>query len=436
MFGLLFAKQCKKEIKMDRALSKDYVNKRKRKIIIRTSVAVVTIATLFILLPGWRTPVANMKLYRVGYADKGDIETSFSAYGIVTPLYNEVITSPIATTVLRINNSAGDNITTTDTIIIPDIERANATLKKLIRERTIKENSIKRSKESIIQKLKQFSLALNADSIKIEQLASSLRKERELLNIGGGSQEKVDLAEMNYKVAKINRDKLIQEHDSYKALSNIDMNTSDIELSILNEKIYEQQTLINRSFIRSKRDGVITSLAVKPGQQISAGQQVATVANVNNFKITGSVPGKFADRLNYNMKVRVIIQDSSLYGHLSGIAPEIDGGSVSFTVTLDNPNHPLLRAQLKTDIRIIQKIEQDAIRLPFSDFYIEDAYVSLFVYNKGKLEKRKVLLGGCSYDYIEVKSGIKPGEKVVISKSLTEEFVDYTTIDFKNDYEN
>ncbi|GEM_PF-3043278 len=421
---------------MDRAISKDYIKRRKKKIIIRSSIGIITLTLLMILLPGWMAPVADIGLYRIAYADKGNIETSFSAYGVVTPLYNEVITSPIATTVLRVNNSSGDNITISDTIIIPDIERVEADLKKLIRERTIKENSIMRNKELINQKLKQFTLALNADSIKIEQLASSLRKERELLKIGGGSQEKVDLAEMNYKVARINRDKLIQELSSYKALSNIDISTGDIELSILNEKISEQQILINRSFIRSKRDGVITSIAVKPGQQIGAGQQVATVANVNNFKITGDVPGKFADRLNYNMKVRVIIQDSSLYGRLSGIAPEVNGGSVSFTVTLDNPNHPLLRAQLKTDIRIIQQVEHNTIRLPFADFYTDNAYVDLFVYNGDKLEKRKVLLGGCSYDYVEIKSGIKPGEKVVISKSLAEEYEDYTTIGYKNDYEN
>ena len=37
----------------------------------------------------------------------------------------------------------------------------------------------------------------------------------------------------------------------------------------------------------------------------------------------------------------------------------------------------------------------------------------------GELTRRKVTLGDANYDYVEVKSGLQPGEKVVIS-SMTD----------------
>lgn len=419
--------------KMDREISSDYIKQRRRKVIIRISIAVVVFAALFIMLPSWIAPVANLSEYEIAKTDVGVIEVSFSANGTVVPTYNEVITSPISTTVLRINFLPGDNITTFDTIIVPDISQEKRLLDNFYQELIIKQNAVLRSNQQIVQNKRQLRLSLYADSIQVEQLASSLRKEKQLLNIGGGSQEKVDLAEMNYKVSQINREKQLQEYSSFVLLSLIDVKTQQIEQSILEDKISQQKELINRAFIRSKTSGVITKLDVQPGQRISAGHQVATIADVTNFKIIGNVPGKYANRINYNQQVRVNVQDSVLLGVITGISPEVESGSVNFTVTLADSDNALLRAQLKTDVRIIESVNNSAVRLAFGDYYSDNSYIDMFVFNGDKLERRKVLLGGCSFDYVEIKEGLKPGERVVISKSLVETYRNHQTIGFKND---
>ena len=416
---------------MDRTISTDVVKRRRRKVIIRVSIGLILFSMLFILLPGWIAPVVNLNEYNIANSEKGDIEISFSTYGIVSPQYNEVLTSPIATTVLRVNFRPGDNVSLTDTIIVPDVSKEYRKYVNLEQDLTIKKNSILKSAEQAIQRKRELELGLFSDSINIGQLLSQLNKERQLFKIGGGAQEKVDLAEMNYKVAMINRDKLKQQYESFNSLSLIDRSTEQIELSILQQRTKEQSDLISQSFIRAKRAGVITSLAVQPGQQIGAGQQIATIADVSNYKIIGSVPGKYANRLNYQQRVLIYIQDSVLTGKITGIAPEIKDGTVNFTVSLSEPNHPLLRAQLKTDVRIIQSNTQDVVRLPFGDYYVENSYVDLFVFNGDMLERRKVLLGGCSFDYVEVKEGLEAGERVIISAALAKTYENYQTISFK-----
>jgi len=417
---------------MDREISIEFVKRRKRKKAIKLIIGFAIFSVVFVILSSLIKPHVNLNNYKVATADCGNIEVSFSAYGLVIPQYSEVITSPISTTVLRVNFLSGANVNEHDTLIIPDIQKELNKYVSLQYELAINKNRSLRCVQEANQKINNLRLVLKADSIKIEQLASSWRKEKQLLDIGGECQEKVDLIEMDYKIAKINRDKLTQEYKSITQLSALDKNIQDIELAILSDKLDEQRLLINNSFIRPKQSGVLTSVMVQPGQQINIGQQIATIADISKFKIVGTVPGKYANRLNYNQKVKVYIQDSMVRGIISGIAPEVKNESVNFTVTLDNPTCNFLRAQLKTDVRIIQSLKQNVIRLPFENYYQEDSFVEMFVVNGDVLEKRKVLLGGCSFDYVEVISGISTGEKVVLSKELAESYKSYKSIGFKN----
>jgi len=417
---------------MDREISIEFVKRRKRKNAIKLIIVLVIFSAVFVIFSSLIKPKVNLNNFKVATADCGDIEVSFSAYGIVIPQYSEVITSPISTIITRVNFLPGDNVTEHDTLIILDIQKEKNKYVNLQYELTINKNRLLRSEQEANQKINNLRLVLKADSIKVEQLASSWRKEKQLLDIGGECQEKVDLIEMDFKIAKINRDKLIQEYKSIVQLSLLDKNTQDIELAILSDRLEQQRLLIKNSFITPKRSGVLTSVMVQPGEQINIGQQIATIADISKFKIVGTVPGKYANRLNYNQKVNVYIQDSLIIGIISGIAPEIKNESVNFTVTLDNPSSNFLRAQLKTDVRIIQSLKQNVIRLPFENYYQEDSFVEMFVVNGDVLEKRKVLLGGCSYNFVEVISGISIGEKVILNKELADSYKNYKSIGFKN----
>jgi HlyD family secretion protein len=56
------------------------------------------------------------------------------------------------------------------------------------------------------------------------------------------------------------------------------------------------------------------------------------------------------------------------------------------------------------------------MRIANSAYYTGPGIYSLFVANSnGEIVKRKVKLGEAGFDYVEVLSGLKPGDKVVVS---------------------
>ena len=73
------------------------------------------------------------------------------------------------------------------------------------------------------------------------------------------------------------------------------------------------------------------------------------------------------------------------------------------------------------EIFVIKEMKPDVVRLPMGSYYTAGPgeYELYVEESPGELTRRKVTLGDANYDYVEVKSGLQPGEKVVIS-SMTD----------------
>ncbi|MBP9580341.1 MAG: efflux RND transporter periplasmic adaptor subunit, partial [Parabacteroides sp.] len=90
-------------------------------------------------------------------------------------------------------------------------------------------------------------------------------------------------------------------------------------------------------------------------------------------------------------------------------------GVISFTVQLEKDNHPRLRSGLKTDIYVMNAVKDDVMRIANGSYYVGKGEYELFVAKGNQLIKRKVQLGDSNYEFVEVVSGLQPGEEVVVS---------------------
>ena len=70
----------------------------------------------------------------------------------------------------------------------------------------------------------------------------------------------------------------------------------------------------------------------------------------------------------------------------------------------------------KADVYVVQTIKNNAVRIPNASFYTGPGVYELFVEEESdNLVKRKVNLGECDFDHVEVVEGLRPGEQAVIS---------------------
>ena len=115
-------------------------------------------------------------------------------------------------------------------------------------------------------------------------------------------------------------------------------------------------------------------------------------------------------------KAVVKIGNDKLEGTVSSVTPLSKNGVISFTVQLKDDNNHCLRSGLKTDVYVMNAVKEDVMRMANASFYVGRGEYDLFVRTSDdELVKRKVQLGDSNFEYVEVVSGLQPGDVVVVS---------------------
>ena len=151
------------------------------------------------------------------------------------------------------------------------------------------------------------------------------------------------------------------------------------------------------------------------GSTIGAGQKIAVVSDLSHFKAECEISDSHSERVRVGGQVILRIGKERLTGIINTVTPLSQSGAITFTVVPDNMSHPRLRSGLRTEVFVITSIKDDVLRIRNGSFYSGPGDYTLFVMKNEELRMKNVKLGECNYDYIEVISGLEPGEQVIVS---------------------
>jgi HlyD family secretion protein len=168
--------------------------------------------------------------------------------------------------------------------------------------------------------------------------------------------------------------------------------------------------------IRSPRKGILTFNNTQVGAQVGQGSQVAIVSDLSHFKVDAEIADSYGDRVVPGGKAIVKVGSKRLEGVVSSVTPLSRNGVINFSVQLNEDNNEALRSGLKTDVYVMNSIKDDVLRIASGSYYQGPNDYELFVFNgDDELVKRDVRLGESSFEYVEVLSGLKEGDRVVTS---------------------
>jgi RND family efflux transporter MFP subunit len=171
--------------------------------------------------------------------------------------------------------------------------------------------------------------------------------------------------------------------------------------------------------VRAPFDGVIVDLPhFTDGQWIDAGTAAVKIMDYSRLYADFTLPGKDMDRLSQGRKV--LVSDYSrptaaLTGVLTQISPALDPESRMFKLRVEIPNPGLLLKPgsfIKADIVVQEKAE--ALVIPKSIILDRRGAKTVFIVERGIALERRIQTGIENADEIEVTSGLKPSELVVI----------------------
>ncbi|RKU66808.1 HlyD family efflux transporter periplasmic adaptor subunit [Parabacteroides sp. AF17-3] len=400
---------------MDREISKEVRRKEQRKQIIKIGGGVgAAVAVIAVIISFLQTSL-NRKDLTISTVDQGVIEVSVSASGKVIPAFEEIINSPINTRIVEIYKKGGDSVDVETPILKLDLQSAETEYKKKLDEQQMKQLELEKLRVTGHSKLSEMEMNLKVSRMELDRKAVELRNERYLDSLGAGTTDKVRQVELDYNVSQLKLKEDEQKYINEQALAEADLKVKELELNIFRKSLAETKRTLDDAQVRSPRKAILTYVNNEIGAQVSEGTKIAIVSDLSHFKIEGEIADTYGDRIAAGSKAVVKIGSDKLEGTVSDVTPLSKNGVISFTVQLEEDNHRRLRSGLKTDVYVMNAVKDDVMRIANASYYVGKGEYDLFVVNGDQLLKRKVQLGDSNYEYVEVISGLQPGDQVVVS---------------------
>ena len=400
---------------MDREISKEQRNREKRRMWMKWGGTVVVGIVAVIALMQLMQESLHERDIVFSVVDEGSIDVSVSASGKVVPAFEEIINSPINSRILEVYKKGGDSVEVGTPILRLDLLSAETDYKKQLDEVQMNKLKLEQLRIQNRSKLSEMEMQLKVSRMELNRKAVELRNEQYLDSLGAGTTDKVRQVELDYNVSKLKLEEDEQKFINEQATADADLKVKELELNIARKTLAETKRTLDDARIKAPRKAILTYVNTDIGAQVAQGEKVAIVSDLSHFKIEGEIADTYGDRIAAGSRAVVKVGKEELAGTVTDVTPLSKNGVMSFSVRLEQDNHKRLRSGLKTDVYVLTAVKDSVMRIANGSYYVGPGEYELFVRSGNELLKRKVQLGDSNYELVEVVSGLKPGDQVVVS---------------------
>lgn len=266
------------------------------------------------------------------------------------------------------------------------------------------------------------------------------------------AQSRLRLAEINRKQAQTDYDrektlfdKGIVAADEYDKIAQAlrqareEVDAAQDNLEVVRDGVSKSNASASSTLIRSTITGLILDIPVKVGNSVilantfNDGTTIATVANMNDLIFRGNIDETEVGRLSTGMTMKITIgalQDLKFDARLEYIAPKAtdQNGANQFEIkaAVNLPSNATnIRSGYSANAEIVLAEAKNVLAVQESviEFDGDDTYVYVIKGegDKQTYERRKVQTGISDGINIEIRSGVKPNERIRGPKMIATE---------------
>lgn len=207
--------------------------------------------------------------------------------------------------------------------------------------------------------------------------------------------------------------------------SQTDIATQEVAVRLAEATLNQKQQLLKNAPLTAPFDGVIDSVSVNVGEQVSEGKGVMTIVNMKQFRINARVDESDVARIAVGQPAVVTVDalpNQNMTAHVAfiGAIPTISQGVVNYPITLDlDPTEAPIRPGMTANVAVEVTRRENVLLVPNRAVRTQGRNRIVEVMVDGKPVVRPVTVGLSNDQFTEIANGLQEGDEVVIPSTTT-----------------
>jgi len=203
--------------------------------------------------------------------------------------------------------------------------------------------------------------------------------------------------------------------DSITVVTTLRQNKAILNTSNESLKIVEGN--LKNLWVTARISGLLSTVNFEVGQNVSPGQTIAQIDDLNGFKMVAGVDQHYLDRVYLGLKGNFDFGGANYSIVIRKIFQEINNGKFNVELMFEGDAPEKIRRGQTVPIKLQLSEERQAIMIPRAAFFQTTGGNWIFVVDEsGEFAiKRKISIGNQNNRQYEVIDGLKPGERVITS---------------------
>jgi HlyD family secretion protein len=348
---------------------------------------------------------------------RGPMVRQVRGLGILTPEDIRWIPATTQGRVERIILRPGTPVKS-DSVIL---ELSNPTLEQQLRDAELKLAAAEAGLANLKVQLQNDLLAAKATAANIDGDYNKARMNAEMKD--ALYKEKL-VSELEMRQARVDAEQLAVRTQIAKEQLDSKADSMRAQLAVQQSAVDQAQALMaltrqqkDELKVRAGLDGMLQLVPVEVGQQVAPGSNLARVANPQRLKAEIKIAETQAKDIQIGQKAEVDTRNGVVEGRVARIDPSVINGTRTVDVTMTGELPKGAVPDLSVDGTIELERLNDVLYMGRPAFGQDQSVVGLFKIGPDGVnaERTQVKLGRSSVNTIEVLSGLKVGDQVILS---------------------
>ena len=207
----------------------------------------------------------------------------------------------------------------------------------------------------------------------------------------------------------------LQKLDSVFAYSQIKQINSSILRMGQNLELLKK-TIENLN-IKAPADGKLSSFSAEIGEIKQVGEHLGQIDMMHGFKLKARIDERYITRVYVGQEAEFNFNKKTYSLSINKIYTNVTNGTFEVDLLFEGDSPTAIKRGQTVQLRVIFSSAQDAIIIKRGGFFQETGGNWIYVVDpSGKFAvKREISIGRQNTRYYEVKGGLDPGEKVIVS---------------------